>query len=75
MESWEYKIISVDGKSDDEKTTELNKLGKNGWECYHVSDRGEAEKFYVKKRRESYLRHLPFKDFIKLVPLLQQANQ
>ena len=75
MESWEYQIISMDGKTDDEKTTELNRLGKSGWECYHVSDRGQIEKFYVKKRRESYLRHLPFKDFIKLVPLLQQASQ
>ena len=74
MESWEYQIVSMDEKTDAEKTDELNKLGKNGWECYHVSD-GQVEKFYVKKRRESYLRHLPFKDFIKLVPLLQQANQ
>jgi len=75
IESWEYQIIAMDGKSDEEKTNELNELGKNGWECYHVSNSGPTERFYVKKRRESYLRHLPFKDFIKLVPLLQQANQ
>jgi len=78
MESWEYQIISMDGKNDEEKIAKLNELGKNGWECYHVSngnERNPVEKFYVKKRRESYLRHLPFKDFIKLVPLLQQANQ
>lgn len=75
MESWEYHIVVMSGKSDGDITTELNELGKHGWECYEVSDRNDNLKFYMKKRRESYLRHLPFKDFIKLVPLMQQANQ
>lgn len=75
MESWEYTILSFSDVSDEQKTNELNSHGKNGWECYHVSDAGSAQKFYLKKRKESFLRHLPFKDFIKLVPLMQHANQ
>ena len=75
MESWEYKIHSFDDASDKQKSDELNSLGKQGWECYHVSDIGTIQKFYLKKRKESFLRHLPFKDFIKLVPLMQQATR
>ena len=74
MESWEYTITSFAQESDEEKTEKLNTLGKNGWECYHVSDVGATQKFYLKKRKESFLRHLPFKDFIKLVPLMNQGN-
>lgn len=75
MESWEYNIVAFSQKTDEEKSQQLNELGKNGWECYHVSGTDAAQKFYLKKRKESFLRHLPFKDFIKLVPLMQQANQ
>ena len=75
MESWEYEIQTFKNASDGQKSEKLNSLGKNGWECYHVSDIGTTQKFYLKKRKESYLRHLPFKDFIKLVPLMQQATR
>ncbi len=68
--SWEYKIVNLDSEND-EMTAELNKLGKAGWECFHT----EGSRFYLKKPHESYLRELPFKDFIKLVPLLHRATQ
>lgn len=75
MESWEYRIERM-SKADGEIVNALNELGKNGWECYHVSEKddGNTQRFYLKKRKDSYLRHLPFNDFIKLVPLLQQAD-
>ena len=75
MESWEYTIASFAQGNDEEKSEKLNALGKHGWECYHVGTVGATEKFYMKKRKESFLRHLPFKDFIKLVPLIQQAKR
>lgn len=68
MQSWEYKTVAIteatDGNSIDDQ---LNKLGGQGWECFHV----EGTMFYFKKPADSYLRHIPFKDYIKLVPLLQ----
>ena len=69
MQSWEYKTTSlVEGPEENDKR--LNELGAQGWECFHV----EGSRFYFKKPADSYLRHLPFNDFIKLVPLLQQAR-
>lgn len=71
MQSWEYKSIVLEtaagGDSADEQ---LNRLGAQGWECFHV----DSGTFYFKKPADSYLRHLPFRDVIKLIPLLQQAN-
>jgi len=55
MESWEYTILAFGQESDEAKTEKLNTLGKNGWECYHVSDSNAGQKFYLKKRKESFL--------------------
>jgi len=67
MQSWEYKTAVLEtGSADDQ----LNQLGAEGWECFHV----DSGTFYFKKPADSYLRHLPFKDFIKLIPLLQHAK-
>lgn len=67
---WQYKIVTLAGEND-VMTEELNKLGKDGWDCFHT----EGGRFFFKKPTESYLRELPFKDFIKLVPLLHKATQ
>jgi len=67
MQSWEYKTAVLETGSADEQ---LNQLGAEGWECFHV----DSGTFYFKKPADSYLRHLPFKDFIKLIPLLQHAK-
>ena len=73
MQAWEYKTVAL--KADDQPAAEsldvqLNALGADGWECFHV----EAGMFYFKKPSASYIRHLPFKDFIKLIPLLKHAK-
>ena len=70
MQSWEYKTIELEETADAPLDKQLNTLGAAGWECFHI----DSGKFYFKKPADSYLRHLPFNDFIKLIPLLQQAR-
>lgn len=70
MESWEYKIVQAKLIPNDELEAELNRLGQKGWECFSIS---QGQMFF-KKPRESYLRRLPFKDLLRLAPLLNQGN-
>ena len=70
MQSWEYKSMVLEVTGDVSADDQLNRLGAQGWECFHV----DSGTFYFKKPADSYLRHLPFRDVIKLVPLLQQAK-
>lgn len=71
MQSWEYKVINIEETDNEALTAKLNELGKEGWDCLHIS----GSKHYFKKPADSYLRHLPFNDFIKLVPLIHKASQ
>jgi len=70
MQSWEYKTIVLEANGENSADDQLNQLGSQGWECFHV----DSGTFYFKKPADSYLRHLPFRDVIKLIPLLNQAK-
>ncbi len=70
MQSWEYKTVTLGNTEGGSAEEQLNQLGAEGWECFHV----ETGRFYFKKPADSYLRHLPFRDVIKLIPLLNQAK-
>jgi len=69
MESWEYKVVTLKG-TDEELATQLNELGKVGWDCFNTESNPTGTRFYFKKQTFSYMRHLPFKDIIKLVPAM-----
>lgn len=74
MESWEYQIVTIDG-TDEELTEKLTTLGKQGWECFDTQDNNDGTRFFFKKPTFSYLRHMPFKDLIKLVPLMSDGEK
>ena len=71
MESWQYKVLPAGTVPADELEAKLNELGKQGWECFSVDD----QKLIFKRASESYLRRLPFKDVLRLAPLLNQLKQ
>lgn len=73
MDAWQYKVISIGPLDDDELTQQLNGLGSSGWECFHI-ETGQSTRMFFKKPSESYLRRLPFRDLIKLAPLLDQGQ-
>ena len=70
MDRWEYKIVDLSGDNAG-MAEEMNELGKQGWECFHVKEGS----FYFKKPSHSFLRSLPFKDVIKLVPLMGMGGE
>lgn len=75
MESWEYKVVTIDG-TDDELAERLNGFGKQGWECFNAENKSAGMvRFYLKKPTFSYLRQLPFKDVIKLVPMMNMEGK
>jgi len=75
MESWQYQIVVLEGEPT-EVAKKLNEFGEQGWECFEVTETGPSStKFYLKKPTFSYLRQLPFKDVIKLVPLMNAGEK
>ena len=71
MESWEYKVLASNSLTAEDLETKLNELGKQGWECFSIDD----QRMIFKKASESYLRRLPFKDILRLAPLLDKVKQ
>lgn len=71
MESWEYKVVSNPPTEATELESQLNQLGADGWECIDIRD----NRLVFKKQRESYLRRLPFKDLLKLAPLMNMGEK
>ena len=69
--TWKYKVLEI--RSDDAELIEqeLTELGARRWECFHVLSNADKTVFYLKRSHRSYLRYLPAKDLLRLVPLLQ----
>lgn len=70
MESWQYKVLATSSVPAEQLEDKLNELGKQGWECFSIDD----QRMIFKKASESYLRRLPFKDILRLAPLLNQGK-
>ena len=70
MESWQYKVVAANTVPAEQLEAKLNELGKQGWECFSIDD----QRMIFKKASESYLRRLPFKDILRLAPLLNQGK-
>ena len=78
INAWEYKVVNVDHKQIAENpevlSEQLNENGKHRWECFHVSDVNSGTIFYMKRQKKSYLRNIPLKDMMKLIPLLDNDD-
>ena len=78
MNAWEYKVVRVDNKQIEDNpnllTEKLNESGKNRWDCFHVSDGAAGTTFYMKRQKKSFLKNVPLKDMMKLIPLLDNDN-
>lgn len=69
---WEYKIIKLDSdQSVEQSEKELNELGRSRWECFQVTAAsGNAHYYFFKRPKKSYLKNIPLRDMLKLVPLI-----
>ena len=68
MESWEYDVKEYENIDEKELVKSLNEMGVRGWECFNV----QGNLHYFKKPTHSYLRQLPFKDLLRLIPLMDK---
>lgn len=78
INAWEYKVVSV-SMADVVENPELleqtlNANGNHRWDCFHVSESSEMTRFFMKRHKKSYLKNVPLKDMLKLIPLLDAAN-
>ena len=67
--AWEYKTLTATSASTVER--ELNELGAERWECFHVAGAVAGKQtFYLKRPVHSYLNNLPMKDVMHLLPII-----
>ncbi len=60
QELWaiEYKTLDVAHTDLAALDEQLNALGQERWECYHVSEDGEGKVFYFKRRKSTAIANL-----------------
>lgn len=78
MNTWEYQVLFVSAEemssTPDVLESKLNEAGARRWECFSVSENKTGIKFFMKRQKKSYLKNVPLKDMMKLVPLLDGDN-
>lgn len=67
---WEFRVIVRE--SDDPQVIErqLNALGRDGWQCFHVETGGASPLFYMQRRPPSITQNIPLSDLLKAIPYL-----
>ena len=66
--AWEYRIVELDATDLVFMEAELNRLGSARWECIWIETLGTKKRFFMKKARRSYLKHIPAGDLLKMIP-------
>ena len=72
MGSCEYKTITAAPTDIDGALEQLNEVGSERWECFFVDRQGSQTVFYLKKPGRSFLRQLPARELLHLLPLLNK---
>ena len=54
--------------------TTLNEYGADRWDCFWIDRQDSNLVLYLKKPRRSYLKAVPAKELLKLVPLLDGGD-
>jgi len=67
---WEYKIVAFGSKASTEMEKELNRLGKERWQCFWVEPSGKEKVFYFKRTKKSYIQKIPAGDLLRIIGAL-----
>ena len=54
----EYRSLEVESADLAQMDDLLNELGRERWECYHVSDNSRGRVFYFKRNKSNVIAHL-----------------
>ena len=72
---WQYKIVAFDPSDPVEIENQLNELGQNRWDCYHVKTDDDQWTFFMKRSKKSYLKNIPLRDLANILPALSGDEQ
>lgn len=65
---WEYRAVTVPAGGTDAVERTLNELGNGRWECFWVVERDGETELFLKRPVRSYLKHIPLRDLLKVLP-------
>lgn len=69
---WEYRVVTTtppkDGSEAEALETLLNELGQERWDCFWIERKNGETRFFLKRPSKSYLKGVPMRDFLKLIP-------
>ena len=68
MDTWEYNILKLNPADLEEQVEAMNALGKERWECVDTVRMGDEIVAIFKRPVRSYLRHVPLRELLWLLP-------
>ncbi len=68
MDTWEYTILKLNPAELEEQVEAMNALGKERWECVDTVRIGDEIVAIFKRPVRSYLRHVPLRELLWLLP-------
>ena len=74
--AWQYTSRTVSSDDDPNKVMILlNELGAQKWECFWVDKQPNQTVLYFKKSPKSLLKHIPFKDLVRMIPSMGGGDE
>ncbi len=70
MGAWEYKTFAMSASDLAATEKKLNEMGDQRWECFLIQHHEDTYTMFFKRQQRSYLRQVPAKDLIRLLPLM-----
>ncbi len=67
---WEYKILTSANGDPAQLERELNELGRDGWQCFHVQSQEGSLRLFLQRHPSSISRNIPMSDLLKVLPYL-----
>lgn len=65
---WNYKVVYLSNENTENIEAKLNEYGENRWEVIWIESNDNGKTIYMKRAAKSYLKHLPLKEVLKVIP-------
>ena len=69
----EYKTLKITSANPSVIDTALTEAGRSRWECYHVERMGDTWYLFMKRRKKSALRYLPYIESLQWLPTVSDT--
>ena len=73
---WQYTVESISANDPQAMVNKLNEMGSQRWECFWIDRKQDSTAvLYFKRPMRSYIQRLPYRDLIRLIPLLGGSDE